>query len=193
MIWNRSSIDAIFIVFFSTAVLISCVHCRVIYSQMKAYGYGKLNFLLWVPLDLWVLEQCLGLKWRKRWIGTCILNMWPYYLWGWCHNLIDLLVSLITLLLRYVLALFLLLIISLQSKWLLFFITFYINHRILQALMVIQDMLRVFIVRVASEKIECAVVLLRPIFIWLDDKVDKTSLSEREIFKVWECAVIMLA
>ncbi|EER93923.2 hypothetical protein BDA96_01G201900 [Sorghum bicolor] len=52
------------------------------------------------------------------------------------------------------------------------------------ALMVIQDMLRVFIVRVASEKIECAVVLLRPIFIWLDDKVDKTSLSEREIFKV---------
>ncbi|KAJ1294785.1 hypothetical protein BS78_01G173400 [Paspalum vaginatum] len=52
------------------------------------------------------------------------------------------------------------------------------------ALMVIQDMLRIFIVRVASEKIECAVVLLRPIFIWLDDKVDGTSLSEKEIFKV---------
>ncbi|RLN42074.1 hypothetical protein C2845_PM01G37050 [Panicum miliaceum] len=52
------------------------------------------------------------------------------------------------------------------------------------ALMVIQDMLRIFIVRVASEKIECAVVLLRPIFIWLDDKVDETSLSERDIFKV---------
>ncbi|CAN6304538.1 unnamed protein product [Urochloa humidicola] len=52
------------------------------------------------------------------------------------------------------------------------------------ALMVIQDMLRIFIVRVASEKIECAVVLLRPIFIWLEDKADETSLSEREIFKV---------
>ncbi|KAF0922548.1 hypothetical protein E2562_038018 [Oryza meyeriana var. granulata] len=52
------------------------------------------------------------------------------------------------------------------------------------ALMVIQDMLRIFIVRVASEKIECAVVLLRPIFIWLNNKVDETSLSEREIFKV---------
>ncbi|CAL4917596.1 unnamed protein product [Urochloa decumbens] len=52
------------------------------------------------------------------------------------------------------------------------------------ALMVIQDMLRIFIVRVASEKIECAVVLLRPIFIWLEDKVDEASLSEREIFKV---------
>ncbi|XP_052149602.1 protein virilizer homolog isoform X4 [Oryza glaberrima] len=52
------------------------------------------------------------------------------------------------------------------------------------ALMVIQDMLRIFIVRIASEKIECAVVLLRPIFIWLNNKVDETSLSEREIFKV---------
>lgn len=51
-------------------------------------------------------------------------------------------------------------------------------------LMVIQDMLRVFIIRVALEKIECAVVLLRPIFMWLDDKVDKTSLSERDTFKV---------
>ena len=59
--------------------------------------------------------------------------------------------------------------------------------------MVIQDMLRIFIVRVASEKIECAVVLLRPIFIWLDDKVNETSLSERAIFKVWECAAIILA
>ncbi|KAG8097437.1 hypothetical protein GUJ93_ZPchr0013g36127 [Zizania palustris] len=52
------------------------------------------------------------------------------------------------------------------------------------ALMVIQDMLRIFIVRVASEKIECAVVLLRPIFIWLNNKVDETSLTRREIFKV---------
>lgn len=52
------------------------------------------------------------------------------------------------------------------------------------ALMVIQDMLRIFIVRVASEKIECAVVLLRPIFTWLNSKVDETSLSEREVFKV---------
>ncbi|XP_044958124.1 protein virilizer homolog isoform X1 [Hordeum vulgare subsp. vulgare] len=52
------------------------------------------------------------------------------------------------------------------------------------ALMVIQDMLRIFIVRVASEKVECAVVLLRPIFIWLNDKVDGTSLSEGEVFKV---------
>jgi hypothetical protein len=50
--------------------------------------------------------------------------------------------------------------------------------------MVIQDMLRIFIIRVASEKIECAVVLLRPTFMWLKDKVDESSLSEREIFKV---------
>ncbi|XP_006651539.1 protein virilizer homolog isoform X2 [Oryza brachyantha] len=52
------------------------------------------------------------------------------------------------------------------------------------ALMVIQDMLRIFIVRVASKKMECAVVLLRPIFIWLNNKVDETSLLEGEIFKV---------
>ena len=58
--------------------------------------------------------------------------------------------------------------------------------------MVIQDMLRIFIVRVASENIECAVVLLRSIFIWLDDKVNETSLSEREILKVWERAALYL-
>ncbi|KAL6662063.1 hypothetical protein ACP70R_001447 [Stipagrostis hirtigluma subsp. patula] len=52
------------------------------------------------------------------------------------------------------------------------------------ALMVVQDMLRIFLVRVASEKIECAVVLLRPIFTWLNDKVDETSMSERDLFKV---------
>ncbi|KAL5218709.1 hypothetical protein ABZP36_019393 [Zizania latifolia] len=59
-----------------------------------------------------------------------------------------------------------------------------INNFATSALMVIQDMLRIFVIRVASEKIECAVVLLRPIFIWLNNKVDETSLSEREIFKV---------
>jgi hypothetical protein len=52
------------------------------------------------------------------------------------------------------------------------------------ALMVIQDMLRIFIIRVASEKIQCSVVLLRPTFMWLKDKVDESSLSEREIFKI---------
>ncbi|KAL6842285.1 hypothetical protein ACP4OV_027933 [Aristida adscensionis] len=52
------------------------------------------------------------------------------------------------------------------------------------ALMVVQDMLRIFLVRVASEKIVCAVVLLRPTFMWLNDKVDETSMSERELFKV---------
>ncbi|KAK3150151.1 hypothetical protein QOZ80_3AG0229280 [Eleusine coracana subsp. coracana] len=51
-------------------------------------------------------------------------------------------------------------------------------------LMVIQDMLRIFIIRIASEKIECAVVLLRPLFLWLKDKVDESTLSERDIFKV---------
>jgi hypothetical protein len=59
--------------------------------------------------------------------------------------------------------------------------------------MVIQDMLRIFVVRVASEKIECAVVLLRPIFIWLNDKVDGTSLSEGEVFKVCLCIMTTTA
>lgn len=30
---------------------------RVIFSQMKAYGCGKWRFLLWLPLDLWVLVR----------------------------------------------------------------------------------------------------------------------------------------
>ncbi|XP_010906480.1 protein virilizer homolog isoform X2 [Elaeis guineensis] len=52
------------------------------------------------------------------------------------------------------------------------------------ALVVIQDMLRVFIIRVACQRTECAVVLLRPIFLWMDNHVDETSLSDMDIFKM---------
>ncbi|XP_073107829.1 protein virilizer homolog isoform X2 [Elaeis guineensis] len=52
------------------------------------------------------------------------------------------------------------------------------------ALVVIQDMLRVFIIRVACRRTECAVVLLRPIVLWMDNHVNETSLSDMDIFKM---------
>ncbi|XP_072967043.1 protein virilizer homolog isoform X2 [Typha angustifolia] len=57
-------------------------------------------------------------------------------------------------------------------------------HFATSALVVIQDMLRVLIIRIACQKTECAVVLLRPIISWLDDHVDETSLSDMDSFKV---------
>lgn len=50
--------------------------------------------------------------------------------------------------------------------------------------MVVQDMLRVFIIRVATQRAECAVVLLQPMISWIDNHVDETSPSEMDIFKV---------
>ncbi|XP_074567247.1 protein virilizer homolog isoform X3 [Curcuma longa] len=59
-------------------------------------------------------------------------------------------------------------------------------HFAFSALLVIQDMLRVFIIRIACQKEECAVVLLRPIFSWLDSHIDETSSSEMDTFKVYQ-------
>lgn len=59
-------------------------------------------------------------------------------------------------------------------------------HIAFSALLVIQDMLRVFIIRIACQKEECAVVLLRPIFSWLDSHIDETSSSEMDTFKVYQ-------
>ncbi|KAH7674399.1 Protein virilizer protein [Dioscorea alata] len=52
------------------------------------------------------------------------------------------------------------------------------------ALVVIQDMLRVFIVRVACQGTEYAITLLRPIMSWLDTHISQTSLSDTDMFKV---------
>lgn len=50
--------------------------------------------------------------------------------------------------------------------------------------MVMQDMLRVFIVRLSCQRTEGATVLLDPIFSWLNDIVNQTTLSDMEAFKV---------
>nr|CAD1833153.1 unnamed protein product [Ananas comosus var. bracteatus] len=57
-------------------------------------------------------------------------------------------------------------------------------HYATSGLVVIQDMLRVLIARIASQRAECAVVLLRPTISWLDNHVDESSLSDTDIFKV---------
>lgn len=51
--------------------------------------------------------------------------------------------------------------------------------------MVIQDMLRVFIVRIACQKTDAAVTLLRPTLSWILEHVSKSShLSDTDVFKV---------
>ena len=51
--------------------------------------------------------------------------------------------------------------------------------------MVIQDMLRVFIVRIGCQKAETCSVLLQPILSWISEHVpDSSSLSEMDGFKV---------
>lgn len=57
-------------------------------------------------------------------------------------------------------------------------------HFAFTSLVVVQDMLRIFIIRIASQKIECAVVLLRPIISWMDSLVIETSPSDSFIFKM---------
>ncbi|KAJ4781842.1 embryo defective 2016 [Rhynchospora pubera] len=51
-------------------------------------------------------------------------------------------------------------------------------------LMVMQDMLRVFIVRLSCQRMEGATVLLDPILSWLNDMANQTTLSDMEAFKV---------
>lgn len=50
--------------------------------------------------------------------------------------------------------------------------------------MVIQDMLRVFIIRIACQKAESCSILLRPIFSWiLDHAYDFSSPSDVDAYK----------
>ncbi|KAL5992964.1 hypothetical protein ACLOJK_013884 [Asimina triloba] len=53
----------------------------------------------------------------------------------------------------------------------------------MQALVVIQDMLRVFIIRISCQKVDSALVLLHPVISWIHDHVFKSSLSDKDIFK----------
>ncbi|TYH21780.1 hypothetical protein ES288_A04G073500v1 [Gossypium darwinii] len=63
-----------------------------------------------------------------------------------------------------------------------------IQHYAISALVVIQDMLRVFIIRIACQKAEQASKLLRPILSWIHDhSSDLSSLSDTEAYKVYRC------
>ncbi|KAB2034801.1 hypothetical protein ES319_D04G109100v1 [Gossypium barbadense] len=63
-----------------------------------------------------------------------------------------------------------------------------IQHYAISALVVIQDMLRVFIIRIACQKAEQASKLLRPILSWIHDHTsDLSSLSDTEAYKVYRC------
>ncbi|KAJ6813815.1 uncharacterized protein M6B38_141565 [Iris pallida] len=57
-------------------------------------------------------------------------------------------------------------------------------HFAFSTLVIIQDMLRVFIIRIACQRTECAVVLLRPLISWIDNHVNEASHSEIDNFKV---------
>lgn len=60
-----------------------------------------------------------------------------------------------------------------------------IRHYAISALIVIQDMLRVLIIRVASQKSENASLLLQPILAWIRDHVsDSSSPSDMDVYKV---------
>ncbi|KAK6942521.1 Virilizer, N-terminal, partial [Dillenia turbinata] len=61
-----------------------------------------------------------------------------------------------------------------------------ILHYAISTLVVIQDMLRVFIVRVAFQKVEIASSLLRPIISWISDHLSEScSPSETVAFKIY--------
>lgn len=60
--------------------------------------------------------------------------------------------------------------------------------------MVIQDMLRVFIIRIACQKVEYASLLLRPMLLWVQDHVSDYSSSETDTYKVtisWPCHILV--
>lgn len=59
-----------------------------------------------------------------------------------------------------------------------------------QTLVVIKDLLRVFIVRVACQRPECADVLLRPLISWIDQTINEATLSDADIFKVISFQVV---
>ncbi|KAL5742054.1 hypothetical protein ACOSP7_028786 [Xanthoceras sorbifolium] len=59
-----------------------------------------------------------------------------------------------------------------------------IQHYAISALVVIQDMLRVLIIRIACQKAENASVLLRPILSWIRDRAsDSSTLSDMDLYK----------
>ncbi|KAM0980773.1 hypothetical protein COP2_014310 [Malus domestica] len=61
-----------------------------------------------------------------------------------------------------------------------------IQHYAISALVVIQDMLRVFIIRIACQRAESFPVLLRPIFSWIRDHAyDSPSPSDSDAYKVY--------
>ncbi|XP_022766948.1 uncharacterized protein LOC111311650 [Durio zibethinus] len=61
-----------------------------------------------------------------------------------------------------------------------------IQHYAISALVVIQDMLRVFIIRIACQKSEHACKLLRPILSWIHDHIsDLSSLSDMDAYKIY--------
>ncbi|KAK8672102.1 hypothetical protein V6N13_110476 [Hibiscus sabdariffa] len=61
-----------------------------------------------------------------------------------------------------------------------------IQHYAISALVVIQDMLRVFIIRIACQKAEQASKLLRPILSWIHDHSSElSSLSDMDAYKVY--------
>ncbi|KAK4776143.1 hypothetical protein SAY87_024104 [Trapa incisa] len=61
-----------------------------------------------------------------------------------------------------------------------------IQHCVISDLIVIQDMLRVFIVRIACQNVENASILLRPIFSWISENVSNLSVpSEIDAYKIY--------
>ncbi|CAN6455259.1 unnamed protein product [Victoria cruziana] len=58
-------------------------------------------------------------------------------------------------------------------------------HFTFSALVVVKDLLRVLIVRVACQKLEHASTLLRPVLSWLDEHISESiSLSDMDVFKM---------
>lgn len=54
-----------------------------------------------------------------------------------------------------------------------------------QALVVIQDLLRIFIIRMACIHAESAAILLRPIILWIDERLsDSSTLTDTDAYKV---------
>ncbi|XP_042521334.1 protein virilizer homolog [Macadamia integrifolia] len=61
-----------------------------------------------------------------------------------------------------------------------------ILHFSFTTLVVIQDMLRVFIIRIACQRADSALVLLRPLILWIQDHISESSpASDMDIFKVY--------
>ncbi|KAG0494568.1 hypothetical protein HPP92_005562 [Vanilla planifolia] len=51
-------------------------------------------------------------------------------------------------------------------------------------LVVIKDMLRIFIIRIACQRAECADILLRPLICWMDHTISETIISDADHFKM---------